>query len=393
MAKDIKKIGIDARFYGPVAKGLGRYTQEIVDNIIKLDTVNYYVIFLTEDNFDDFVCDGVRVKKVLAKVRWYTLKEQLVMPWLLAKAKLDLVHFPHFNVPLFYFGKFVVTIHDLILIKYPTVRATTLSPWLYWLKNWAYRAVIWSAVHRAAAIVTVSEFTKQDILKHFSLPAGKIKVTYEGVANLARGRDSLFAQNNYDKEALLRYNISKPFLLYVGNAYPHKNLERLLKVFSRIRRKQTDLQLVLVGKEDYFYKQLKTVAAEMSLWHAGDFSPVVFAGYVADEDLEILFKETVAYVFPSLYEGFGLPPLEAMAKGCAVVSSNRSSMPEILGEAAWYFNPEDEADMEAKIVAIISDEPLRERLIAEGKERVKLYSWWECARATNDIYQQVLFKE
>jgi glycosyltransferase involved in cell wall biosynthesis len=389
---DIKRIGIDARFYGPVAKGLGRYTQEIVDNIIKLDTVNQYVVFLTEANFNDFVCDGIRVTKVLARVRWYTLKEQIVMPWLLAKVKLDLAHFPHFNVPIFYFGKFVVTVHDLILVKYPTVRATTLSPWLYWLKNWAYRAVIWSAVHRATEIITVSEFTKQDILRHFSLPADKIKVIYEGVANLAKGRDSLFAKN-YDKEALLRYNISKPFLLYVGNAYPHKNLERLLKVFSQIRITQPDLQLVLVGKEDYFYKQLKVTAAQMSLWHAGDLSPVVFTGYVADEDLEILFKETVAYVFPSLYEGFGLPPLEAMAKGCAVVSSDRSSLPEILGEAALYFNPEDEADMADKIIKLIGGETLRERLIAKGQERVKLYSWWECARATYEIYQKVLFKE
>lgn len=389
---DIKRIGIDARFYGPVAKGLGRYTQEIVDNIIKLDEVNEYVVFLTEANFNDFVCDGLRVKKVLAKVRWYTLKEQIIMPWLLAKAKLDLVHFPHFNVPIFYGGRFVVTIHDLILIKYPTVRATTLSPWLYWLKNWAYRTVIWSAVHRATAIITVSEFTKQDILKHFSLPADKVKVIYEGVANLAKGRDSLFVKN-YDKGSLLRYNISKPFLLYVGNAYPHKNLERLLKVFSKIKSQQSDLQLVLVGKEDYFYKQLKIVAAQMSLWHAGDFSPVVFTGYVADEDLEILFKEAAAYVFPSFYEGFGLPPLEAMAKGCAVVSSERSSMPEILGEAALYFNPEDEADMEDKIIKIVSDKSLRERLVAKGKERAKFYSWWECARATNSIYQKILFKE
>lgn len=387
----IKRIGIDARFYGPIGKGLGRYTQEIVDNIIKLDEVNEYVIFLTQANFEQFVCDGERVTKVLADVRWYTLKEQLIMPWLLAKARLDLVHFPHFNVPFLYFGKFVVTIHDLILIKYPTVRATTLSPWLYWLKNWAYRAVIWLAVHRAREIITVSEFTRQDVLKHFSLPSDKVKVIYEGVANLAKSRDSLFAKNSHDKEALSRYNISKPFLLYVGNVYPHKNLERLLKVFGKIRNKQPDLRLVLVGKGDYFYEQLKAKATKMSLWQTGPKSPIIFSGYVSDDDLEILFKEALAYVFPSLYEGFGLPPLEAMAKGCAVVSSDRSCLPEILGEAALYFNPEDETDMEAKIAKIISDDSLRSKLIAKGYEQVKLYSWWECARATNVIYKKVLF--
>ena len=391
MKKSIKRIGIDARFYGPIGKGLGRYTQEVVDNIIKLDEVSEYVIFLTKANFDEFVCDGIRVTKVLADVRWYTFKEQLVMPWLLAKARLDLVHFPHFNVPFFYFGKFIVTIHDLILIKYPTVRATTLSPWLYWIKNLAYRMIIWSAVHRAIKIVTVSNFTKQDILKHFSVEADKVEVIYEGVANLAKGRDSLFDKNSHDKEALLRYNISKPFLLYVGNVYPHKNLERLLKVFSKIRAKQPDLHLVLVGKEDYFQEQLKVVAKKMSLWRASGDSPVIFSGYVADDDLEVLFKEATSYVFPSLYEGFGLPPLEAMAKGCAVVSSNRSSMPEVLGEAALYFDPEDETDMETKIIKIISDKSLREKLIAKGYEQAKLYSWWECARAINKIYQKILF--
>jgi glycosyltransferase involved in cell wall biosynthesis len=391
--KNIKRIGIDARFYGPVGKGLGRYTQEIVDNIIKLDEVNEYVIFLTQANFDQFICDGERVTKVLAKVRWYTLKEQLVMPWLLTKARLDLVHFPHFNVPFLYFGKFVVTIHDLILIKYPTVRATTLSPWLYWLKNWAYRGIIWLAVHRACEIITVSKFTKQDILKHFSIPSDRVKVIYEGVANLAKDRDSLFAKKSHDKEALLRYNISKPFLLYVGNVYPHKNLERLLKVFGKIRNKQPDLRLVLVGKGDYFYEQLKIKATKMSLWQTGPNSPIVFSGYVADDDLEILFKEAIAYVFPSLYEGFGLPPLEAMAKGCAVVSSDRSCLPEILGEAALYFNPEDEADMETKINKIINDDSLRNKLIIKGYEQAKIYSWWECARATNAIYKKVLFEK
>lgn len=390
MKKSIKRIGIDARFYGPIGKGLGRYTQEVVDNIIKLDEVNEYVIFLTKANFNEFVCDGARVTKVLADVRWYTFKEQLMMPWLLAKAHLDLVHFPHFNVPFLYFGKFIVTIHDLILIKYPTVRATTLSPWLYWVKNSAYRMIIWLAVHRAIKIITVSNFTKQDILKHFSVKGAKVEVIYEGVANLAKGRDSLFDKNSHDKEALLRYNISKPFLLYVGNVYPHKNLERLLKVFSKIRTKQPNLRLVLVGKEDYFQEQLKAVAKKMSLWRASGDSPVVFSGYVADDDLEALFKEATCYVFPSLYEGFGLPPLEAMAKGCAVVSSNRSSMPEVLGEAALYFDPEDEADMETKIIKIISDESLRDKLIAKGYEQAKLYSWWECARAINKIYQKIL---
>ena len=388
----IKRIGIDARFYGPIGKGLGRYTQEMVDNIIKLDEVNEYRIFLTKDNFDEFVCDGVRVKKILADVRWYTLAEQLIMPWLLRQEKLDLVHFPHFNVPLFYFGKFVVTVHDLILFKYPTNRATTLSPLLYWLKNMAYRVVIWSAVLRAKKIIAVSEFTKQDILKHFGIKADKVEVTYEGVANLSKGRDSLF-DLSHDKQALLEYNINRPFLLYVGNVYPHKNLERLLEVFAKLyRQRDKNLQLVLVGKPDYFYERLKVKAASLNLWQPNDKSPVIFSGYVPDAKLEIFFKQALLYVFPSLYEGFGLPPLEAMAKGCPVASSDRSSLPEILGEAAIYFNPESLSDMEAKIGSVIDDEDLRQKLRQLGYEQVKKYSWWECARATFEVYQQAIYE-
>lgn len=388
MAKDnIKRIGIDARFYGPIGKGLGRYTQEIVDNIIKLDARTEYVVFLNKENFSAFACDGQRVKKVLADVPWYGWKEQVLMPWLLWRAKLDLVHFPHFNVPVFYFGKFVTTIHDLILIKYPTIRATTLSWRLYWFKNLAYRAVIWSAVWRAEKIIAVSEFTKSDILRHFKIRAEKVVVTYEGVANLAKGRETLFDFSN-DKDTLLRYNINKPFLLYVGNAYPHKNLERLLKVFAALRAEGSNLSLVLVGREDYFYSRLKNLAAELGLFKTGS---LVFTDYVNDAELEALFRQAETYVFPSLYEGFGLPPLEAMAKGCPVVSSQRSSMKEVLGEAAIYFNPEDERAMADKIRLIIQDEALRQKLRALGYEQVKKYSWWECARLTHEVYQQALY--
>lgn len=388
--KTIKRIGIDARFYGPVGKGLGRYTQEVVDNVIKLDGVNEYVVFLTKENFDSFDCDGQRVKKILADVPWYGWREQLILPWLFRRAKVDLMHFPHFNVPIFYGGKFVVTIHDLILIKYPTVRATTLSWWLYWFKNLAYRVIIWSAVWRAKKIIAVSKFTKNDILRHFRVKADKIIVTYEGVANLSKGRETLFDANN-DKDTLLRYNIDKPFLLYVGNAYPHKNLERLFRVFAALRQESVALKLVLVGREDYFYDRLQALALRLGLWSPGAPSPIIFTGYVNDADLESLFRQALAYVFPSLYEGFGLPPLEAMAKGCPVVSSDRSSMKEILGSAALYFNPEDETDIKNKLHLIAGNEPKRKYLRALGYQRFKRYNWWECARLTHEVYQQVLY--
>jgi len=389
-----QRIGIDARFYGPLGKGLGRYTQEVVDNILKIDQVNEYVIFLGKANFDELEIKQANAKKVLADVSWYGLAEQLIMPFLIAREKLDLMHFPHFNVPVFCPTKFVVTIHDLILTKFPTLRATKLGPMLYFIKNLFYRLIISQAVWRAKKVITISEYTKHDLIEQFKLNPEKIIVTYEGVANLARGNDHLFAAKLDPDETLSDYQIDEPYLLYVGNAYPHKNLETLLKVFKKIYDQQTSIKLVLVGRDDYFYTRLKAFAKNLGLWTEHDNqsfkTPVIFPGYVPDQKLEILFQRALAYVFPSKYEGFGLPPLEAMSRSCPVVSSNQTSLPEILGQAALYFEPDDEVDMTNKILKIIKDDSLREDLVARGLKQVKKYDWWDCAIKTKAVYDQAI---
>jgi glycosyltransferase involved in cell wall biosynthesis len=389
--KIVKRIGIDARFYGPLGKGLGRYVQEIVDNVLKIDEENEYVIFLCRENFDEFVLVSPRVKKIEVAARWYSFAEQIELPFLIWREKINLMHFPHFNVPILTPSKFVVTIHDLILTKFPTVRASTLSPWLYKIKNLFYQIVISSAVHRAKKVIAVSEFTKKDIVDKFKINSRKIIVTYEGVANLASGHDSLFVKKLDDRKTLLSYNIEDKFILYVGNAYPHKNLEAMLEVFAEFHKKYPDLRLVLVGKEDYFYKRLKDVAEKLNLWNEliSD-SPVIFTGYVPDIELEVLYRQALFYIFPSLYEGFGLPALEAMAKSCPVASSNKASLPEILGEAALYFDPADKADIFMKMNKLYNDSELREVLIKKGHQQIKRYNWWECASQTLEIYKEIL---
>lgn len=391
--KNKKTIGIDARFYGPTGKGLGRYVQELVDNIINIDQDNEYVVYLSQKNFDEFVIPismQDRIRKQAIKAGWYGLSEQFVMPYYFWKDNLDLVHIPHFNVPVLITKKFIVTIHDLILTKFPTIRATTLNPWLYRIKDMAYRIVIWLAIKRAKKIIAVSEYTKKDIIENFRVDPKKISVTLEGVANLAKGRDNLFVAKLDKEETLSEYKIDNPFLLYVGNAYPHKNLEGLINVFCEIYKDNVDLRLVLVGKEDYFYKRTKEYAR--ALWQSKN-NPVIFAGYVPDAKLEILFKNALAYVFPSFYEGFGLPPLEAMARGCPVVSSNKTSMPEILEEACVYFDPDNQNDMKEKIKIVINDKALRDELIRKGYEQVKKYNWWDCALKTQAEYSKIIYKD
>jgi glycosyltransferase involved in cell wall biosynthesis len=387
-----KTIGIDARFYGPLGKGLGRYTQEIVDQIIRINDDRHYAVFLCKENYDDFqIPEAVsnRVRKVLADVRWYSLAEQWKLPYLIWKEKITLMHFPHFNVPIITPCRFIVTVHDLILTKFPTVRATTLPPLMYKLKNLAYRLVIWHALRFSRCILTVSEFTKNDIVLQFKADPKKIIVTYEGVANLAKGRDSLFSKNFQADEVLKGYGLQPGYWLYVGNAYPHKNLEGLLRMFSSFKKNHSEARLVLVGKEDFFYLRVKQLAKNLGLYSGHKESdPVVFSGYVPDAELEIFFQQAIGYIFPSFYEGFGLPPLEAMAKGCPVLSSKESSMPEILGDAAAYFDPHSESELTSLMERLVVDNAWREDMIRRGKEHIKRFSWWECAQQTWKAYKK-----
>jgi len=377
-----KRIGVDARFYGPVGKGLGRYTKEALDRILISDPENEYVVFLSPENFDGFRTENPRVKKILVRARWYGFNEQLLMPFLIWKEKIDLVHFPHFNVAVFSPAPFIVTIHDLILFNFPTIRASALSPFLYRIKNAAYKLVIKTAVKRAKKIIAVSEFTKRDILNNFRIGPDKIEVTYEGATELV---------SRSDRNYRLPFELPEKFILYVGNVYPHKNLEGLLAAFKIAGQEEKDLKLILVGRDDYFYSRLKQEARSLGLWREEDVnSPVIFTGFVPDAGLDILYRGALAYVFPSFYEGFGLPPLEAMTRGCPVASSDRTCLPEILGPAAFYFNPADREDMKDKILRLCRDEDLRRELSEKGKYQAVKYDWRLCAEATLKIYRDVL---
>jgi glycosyltransferase involved in cell wall biosynthesis len=374
------KIGIDARFYGPSGKGLGRYTQEITDRIIALDSEADYIVFLSEDNFDSFQIVGENCKKIKINIRWYSWQEQFILPFIFLKEKLDLLHFTHFNVPILYNRPFVVTIHDLILTKFPSLKATLLSPVMYYLKNIAYRLVINHAIKQSKAVITVSQFTANDIIQQFKVSPQKVEITYEGVADSFFGNDSQSSQS-----VLKKYGIEGKYFLYVGNAYPHKNLDGLLKVFLNFQKRHAEkISLVLVGKEDYFYTQIKKIAANLKVEN------VYFPGYVSDQELISFFSQAIFYVFPSFYEGFGLPPLEAMTRGCPVLSSSQGSLPEILSSAAHYFNPYSSDDFLKNLEEMYENEELRSRLRLAGFERIKMFSWQNCAKQTLDIYKKCL---
>jgi len=363
------RIGIDARLYGTKHRGLGRYVQKLVNGVVQTDRQNDYVLFFTKDNIDSFKERRPNVKMVLLDARWYSLKEQLIGARIIKKEQVDLMHFPHFNVPFLYHDNFVVTIHDLIIKHFPDSRATNLPDWKYKLKLLGFDKVLHYAIKQSAKIIVPSNFVKNDVISMFGVSENKITVIYEGY----------FLDSTTRPADLARFKLTRPFLLYVGSAYPHKNLERLVNVFKKINQTKK-YQLVLVGEMDKFYQRLKsTVGARDGL---------VFTGYLSESELLALYQQARLYVFPSLSEGFGLPPLEAQGYGVPVVAADSSCLPEVLGESAVYFNPNSDQEMIKQITAVLLDKELRAKLVKQGFENVKKYSWDKMVDQTLKIYRQ-----
>ncbi len=369
------KIIIDARMYGLENAGIGRYLINLIDEIEKADSKNTYLLLLRKKYFDSLNFGNKNFQKVLADYQHYSLKEQVLLPLQLIKLKGDLVHFPHFNVPLFWFGKYVVTIHDLIKHESRGVATTTRFPMVYWLKFIVYRLVTWITIKKAFKIITPSYFWKKELVKRYGLAENKISVTYEGVA------DGLLSQkaNINPQKILAKYNIQKPFVIYTGSLYPHKNVERLVKAMALINQ---DLKLVIVCARNIFYQRFLQKIKELK---AEKFVNLV--GFVPDEELATIYKQAQALVFPSFWEGFGLPGLEAMGSGLPVIAAKASCLPEIYGQAALYFNPLDERELAEKIQRIRTDKKLREDLIQKGFDQVKKYSWGKMAKETLEIYE------
>lgn len=380
------RIGIDARFWGEA--GPGRYIQNLIRELEKIDRENEYFIFLRQQNFLAYTPKNKRFKKVLAPYRWYSLTEQLFFPFKIYQTRVNLMHFPQFNIPIFWPGKFVVTIHDMIMHEFSTQRGTTRSRPIYCFKKFFYLLTFWWACKRALHILTPSEATKDDLIKKLKIEPAKISVTYEGV-------DEMFKTKNQKpetrKDVLEKYGIRKPYLLYVGSMYPHKNLERLLKAFGILTNNyHFEGQLVLVGKESYFSRQLRNFVKQKRLEEKVVFPGAqAETGYIADEEVKALYSQALLFVFPSLKEGFGIPPLEAMSMGLPVVASNLSSTPEVCGKAAFYFNPHEAKDIARKVATLIHDEAEREELIKLGFERVKKFSWEKMAQQTLGIYERI----
>jgi glycosyltransferase involved in cell wall biosynthesis len=286
----------------------------------------------------------------------------------------SLLHEPHYVLPPLVPCRAVVTIHDCIHLMFPQ----------YLPNRFAYgyaRATLWAATKRAERIFTVSETSKADILRYCDVPADRIIVVYNAIDDRFAAPPDMDAVERVRE----RYQLNGPFALYVGNIKPHKNLERLIDAFDLVRRNGFErLELLIIGDQISKYPRLRRAVDKHKL-----HKHVRFLGFVADDTLAALYRLATVFVFPSLYEGFGLPPLEAMASGTPVVTSNRSSLPEVVGDAAVLVDPYSAASIAEGIQRVLSDADLRRTLSERGLARAREFSWETSIRRIHEVYMDV----
>lgn len=350
------KVGFDARMIRH--SGIGTYIRGILSILVWKDKFDF-TLFGSLDKIKNYP-----TKKVAADFPIYSVQEQFLFPRLLEQAQLELLHVPHYNAPLTYKGKLVVTVHDLIHLKFSPSRFAYIYA----------RMMLGRVCKKAKIIITDSQNTKKDIVQLLGVDEKKIRVIYPAVD------DEFFStEMKYTNSPILR-EIGEDYILYVGNIKPTKNVETLVQSFLLAKKKIPDLRLFLAGK-NFMPEYTKQFDGQSDIRFLGEF----------DHDLLIqLYHRARLFVFPSSYEGFGLPPLEAMASGVPVICSNAASLPEVVGDAAMLFDPKDTARLSEVICELWEDENKRKVLSTKGLERAKKFSWQKCAEEIAEVYEECI---
>jgi glycosyltransferase involved in cell wall biosynthesis len=367
------RIAIDARKLRDY--GIGTYVRNLLRHLSRIDTTTEYVL-LCRPAYCEIVEElGENFRAVAEPSPAYSVREQLTIPMDLRRERIDLFHAPHYVLPPLTPCRSIVTIHDCIHLRFPQYLPNRLA--------YAYaRGSLWIAAHRSARILTVSEASKRDILRYFRVPERKIAVIYNAI-------DERFGETPAPEEierVRERYQLNDPFVLYAGNIKPHKNLERLIEAFYALRRRGFEqVKLLIIGDEISKYATLRRAVHRYKL-----HKHVRFFGFVPDQTLAILYRLAKVFVFPSLYEGFGLPPLEAMASGTPVITSNVSSLPEVVGDAALLIDPYEPDALADAMARVLTDPTLQADLRCRGYARVQEFSWERSVRRVREIYEEVV---
>ena len=366
------RIAIDARKLHDF--GVGTYIRNLIRHLARLDDQTEYVLLCGREDCSLPDQLGENFRAVQENSPPYSVTEQLRIPLRLYREQIDVFHAPHYVLPPLTPCRSIVTIHDCIHLMFPQYLPNRLA------HTYAL-AAFWVAIRRSTRILTVSEASKRDILRFFKVPSEKVTVIPNAI-------DKRFRIAPAEEEVVRvreRYQLSGRFVLYAGNVKPHKNLERLLDAFFILRREGVDdFKLLIIGNEISKYATLRRAVHRYNL-----HKHVRFLGFVPGDTLAVLYRLADAFVFPSLYEGFGLPPLEAMASGTPVLTSNVSSLPEVVGDAAILINPYDPRSIADGMRRLLTDATLRQDLKARGLARAHQFSWARSVSRIREIYGEV----
>jgi glycosyltransferase involved in cell wall biosynthesis len=369
------KIAIDARKWRDY--GIGTYIRNLVRHLARLDRETTYFLFCDradETTLRDLAENFVPVVDGSAG---YSLREHWSIPWHLRRLGVDLLHSPHYVLPLLCGRPAVVTIHDCIHLLFPQYLPNRLAPRYS-------RFMMGQAIERSALVLTVSEASRRDILRFYPhADPDRIQVVPNAI-------DPAILEDPGEEERQRvheRYQIRGRFILYAGNVKPHKNVDRLIAAFGLLKQRSghEDLKLLIIGHEVSKYGSLRR-----SVEGAGVRQDVRFFGFVPERTLAALYRMASVFAFPSLYEGFGLPPLEAMACGTPVVTSRLSSLPEVVGDGALLVDPYSIEDIAHGLERVLADPALRADLIAKGHAQVRTFSWERSVRAIHSGYMRIL---
>lgn len=374
------QICIDARLAVRESDGISTYVLGLLQGLLSTDSANSYAVLLNRGLMPEWAIEslasaGVRLHDV--PVRAVRLGQQIRIPMAVNRVRPDVYHYPHFDLPLGVCAPSVVTIYDAKYVRHPEFFSSAGQ-----LKRLYVECLARLAVQKAARVITVSHHASEEIQRIYGIPRSKIAVTY-----LATGApDTASLRRLMDPASVVRgkYSLHRPYLLFVGQVRPHKNLARLILAFSSfLRASGEDIDLVIAGKPYSGYTEPQVLVERLGLRDR-----VRFLGFVPEPDVWALYHEALALAYVSLYEGFGLPMLEAMNLGIPVIASQTTCLPEIAGDAALYVDPHSTEEILGALRLVSRDDNLRQELIARGRERVRQFSWRATAESTLSVYEE-----
>jgi glycosyltransferase involved in cell wall biosynthesis len=367
-------IVIDARLYGPTHTGLGRYTKNLLLSLKSLSNFKKYRFTLLvypelRQNIENDL--GQSFNYHTTNLRHYSINEQLLLPFVLLRLKPDLVHFTHLDKPILYFGKSVVTVHDLIRHFSKGLNTSTKNPIFYWPKYWGY-LLMTRIIFLTSRIIVPSNFWRDFIINNYHLNPSNIITTYEAV-------DPEFLKST-KKPKINTSNFSN-YLIYTGNLYPHKNIEIVLKALKNLPQ----INLKIISARSVFTSVIEKQIKQYQLQNQ-----VELLGYIPDNDFSNIYHHSLALIHPSLLEGFSLTGLEAMALDCPVIAAKASCLPEIYEDSVLYFNPKKSDSLVKTILKLQKSKTLRMKLINSGHLQVAKYSWDKTAQETLNFYKKII---